>query len=122
MIRLLLLTFTLFSFSVFAQSSCQSLDENINEIHQNINAITIPEMTYQVDHYNCSMVENTLAAVYEIETHLTMLLQHYQQYYFECGREVDVIYLIEDTKINIILMQTLTQLAKDLDSKCRKTL
>lgn len=108
----------LFSFAAFSQSSCSEIDQQIRQTQKIINGIHIPELTYVVDDYNCSQVEPVLAATYDIETHLSELLELYQTLYFDCGMEVDLIYLMEDVKINIILMQTLSALAKNLHQQC----
>ncbi|HLT23251.1 MAG TPA: hypothetical protein VKZ84_07400 [Bacteriovoracaceae bacterium] len=117
MIKFTLFTLMFFTLSVWGKT-CRGIDQEITATQHEINMITIPEIAYTPDEYNCSLVSPTLQATYEIETHLTQLLKLYQTYYFECGRHTDVIYMIEDTKINIILMQTLTSLTKNLDEKC----
>lgn len=113
------LTLLLSLSSVYAQSECQRLSLEINELHQEINSIIIPEMGYTVNEENCSLALPTMEAVYEIETRQMKLLDNYENLYFNCGKEVEIIYIIEDIKINILLMQTMTALAKDLDNKCR---
>ncbi|MFA7612883.1 MAG: hypothetical protein WCY48_01515 [Candidatus Caldatribacteriota bacterium] len=113
------LVFLFMTSSVFARTSCQNLSQNIDELHRKINAIEIPQIEFSVNERNCQLVLPTLEAANEVETHLLKLLDHYQDYYFDCGREVEIIYIIEDTKINIMMMQTLTEIAKNLDLQCR---
>jgi len=75
-------------------------------------------MTYTVNPENCSKVEPTLLAIEEIVPRLSKLQGQFEHYYQTCDRSMDVIYAIEETKINIILMATLKDLAENLAIQC----
>lgn len=109
----------LITFPVFAQSTCQRLNQEINNLHEQVNGIELPEISFTITEENCALALPTMQAAYDIETYQMKLLSNYEKYYFECGQDVELIYVMEDLKINIVLMQTLTALAKDLDGKCR---
>lgn len=115
---LFFILFSLTSLTTFAQTNCHDQLSQIQKIDMDIKGIAIPELTYTVDEYNCSQVGPTLKAIEIVEPKLYELLGHYQNYYQECGRNIDIIYFIEDTKINIILMQTLRDLALNLGEQC----
>lgn len=105
------------SFSLFA--SCEDQLSEIEKTQSEINAIRIPELTYTPDRENCSKVQPTLEAIQEITPRLQELLSSYEEYYQSCDRSMDIIYAIEETKMNIILMSTLSDLANNLALECK---
>lgn len=115
---LLLITSSLLSLSVFAEASCPDQLKRIQQTQIEIAAISIPEFSYTVNEENCSKVEPTLEAVDQIKPALASLLNQYENYYQTCDRDIEIIYSIEDTKINIIMMQTLRELAVNLGNEC----
>ncbi len=106
------------SFSAFSQKSCQELNQEIKLTHQLINNIKIPEIKYIVDEYNCSLVEPVLHSTYEVRAHMNELLSLYENLYFDCGKDVDLIYQMEDIKANIVMLTTITSLMKNLHQEC----
>lgn len=112
------LTISLIAQTSFAQSTCPGQQREILQTKNEINAIKIPNITYTVNEYNCSQVGPTLDAISVIEPKLVGLLSLYQDYYQSCDRSVDVVYAMEDIKINIILMHTLRDMAQNLAVEC----
>lgn len=112
------ITISLIAHSSFAQSACPAQQREILQTKNEINAIQIPDITYTVNEYNCSQVTPTLYAISLIEPKLAHLLSLHQDYYQSCDRSVDVVYAMEDIKINIILMRTLKEMAQSLAIEC----
>lgn len=108
----------LFSFSAFAANSCGEQSQQINQTSAEIQSIKIPSIQYTANAENCSKVEPTLLAIEEIVPRLRTLQKQFEDYYQTCDRSMDVIYAIEETKINIILMGTLKDLAENLAVQC----
>lgn len=106
------------SFPAFATNSCPDQAHVIAQNEAEIRAIHIPSITYTVNTENCSKVEPTLLAIEEIVPKLSKLQGQFENYYQTCDRSMDVIYAIEETKINIILMATLKDLAENLAVQC----
>ncbi|MCM2348368.1 MAG: hypothetical protein NDI69_00010 [Bacteriovoracaceae bacterium] len=115
---LLLITSSLLSLSVFAEAICPDQLKRIQQTQIEIAAIPIPEFSYTVNEENCAKVGPTLEAVDQIKPALASLLNQYENYYQTCDRDIEIIYSIEDTKINIIMMQTLRELAVNLGNEC----
>lgn len=118
--RYILLTFIsmLLTTMALASNSCEELSLQIELNHQEIEAITIPDLTYSVDYENCSKVEPTLVAIKNLKPKLALLQSQYEGYYQSCDRSIDIIYAIEEVKINIILIGTLKDLAESLALQC----
>ena len=108
------------SFCAFSQNHCQEIDKEIRSIHLQVDQIKIPQIKYVPDEYNCSLVEPVLATTYEIRAHFTDLLELYEKMYFDCGKNVELIYKMEDIKVNIEMLTTLTSLVKNLDQQCNR--
>lgn len=117
---LLLIIGSLLSPTVFAEASCPDQLQSIEQTQKEIAAIPVPEFSYTVNEQNCAKVEPTLEAVDQIKPGLASLLTQYENYYQTCDRSVEIVYSIEDTKINIIMMQTLRELAVNLGHECVK--
>lgn len=108
----------LLSSTVFAANTCEEQFIKIGQTQIEIQSIKIPDLTYTVNEENCSKVDDTLLAIDELVPKLSSLQKQYEVYYQNCDRSMDVIYAIEDVKINIILMQTLKDLANGLAAQC----
>lgn len=115
---LLLIVSTLLTSTGFASSTCEEQAQKIEYSLQNIQAIKIPDLTYTVSTENCAKVEPTLIAIEKIVPQLRTLQGQYEEYYQSCDRSMDIIYAIEEVKINIILMGTLKDLAENLAYQC----
>lgn len=115
---ILLLVTTLLTSTAFATNSCEDQHHQIELSHQKIQAIKIPDLTYTVNKENCSKVDPTLKAIEAIVPALKVLQKQYEDYYQGCDRSIDIIYAIEEVKINIILMGTLEDLALSLAEQC----
>ncbi len=115
---LLILISTLLTSVTFASNFCEEQSHQIELSLQSIQAVKIPDLTYTVNKENCSKVEPTLVAIGKIVPQLTHLQTQYEDYYQSCDRSMDIIYAIEEVKINIILMGTLKDLAESLAYQC----
>lgn len=114
----LLIVSTLLTSIAFASSTCEKQAQQIEYSLQDIQAIKIPDLTYTVNTENCAKVEPTLVAIERIVPQLRTLQTQYEEYYQSCDRSMDIIYAIEEVKINIILMGTLKDLAESLAYQC----
>lgn len=109
---------TLIATSAFAANTCEEQLQEIKQTQTETHAIKIPDLTYTVSKENCAKVQPTLEAVEEIGPKLVNLKEQFENYYQTCDRSMDVIYAIEEAKINIVLMQTMRELAESLAVEC----
>lgn len=114
------LIITLMIPTAFATNSCSDQLLTIERLENEIHAIKIPDLTYSVSKENCEKVDPTLRAAEKIGPRLGQLQGMYEDYYQSCDRSMDVIYAIEEVKINIILMNTLKDLAHSLAIECKQ--